>query len=255
MKPVQRAVALLLFLLLLLLPCAVFADGEKDAAAPSEEGSRMSQTQGQEAESGASLQNAAAEAGLRQQIEETYAAAKKRSRRKSFKGYCGAYVANQLVVLGLNTSYLSANGNNTFEIYQNMENTTGGFHVTAYSAREYTLQEALEAIMRREPVATNILVGFQKGTSKAGKKYGHVLFIHGVRNGKVFYSDSCARTVDGVKYKEGEPIECSLASFVGLYANYKLDGVVHFSKTKKVLQTSSTEETACTSSEKLVIFG
>ena len=251
MRPMQRALALLLFLLMLLPPCAAFADGDKEVAAPSGEGTRVSQ---QEAEGSVSHLNAADE-GLRQQIQDTYAAARKRSRRKSFKGYCGAYVANQLVVLGINTTYLSANGNNTFEIYQHLESTTGGYGVTAYSAKDYTLAEALGTIMRREPAAANILVGFQKGTSKAGKQYGHVLFIHGIQNGMIYYSDNCARTVDDVKYKEGEPIVCSLTSFVSLYANYKLDGVIHFKREEKVSQISNTGETASVSPDKLAICG
>lgn len=252
MNRIRKAEAFLLFLLLLLLPCAAFAEGENDDAPASQEDGLIVPTKDQETEGKPVRVNAAAEEGLRQQILDTYAAAKKRARRKSFKGYCGAYVANQLVVLGINTSYLSANGNNTFELYRDLKTTSGGYSISAYRAKDYTLEEALRTIMGKEPAATNILVGFQKGTSSAGKKYGHVLFIHGIRNGKIFYSDSCARTVDDVKYKEGEPIVCSLESFVDLYAKYKLDGVIHFSQPKKVHQTPIIDVTVSTSSEKLV---
>lgn len=251
----KRALALFLFLLLLLPPCAAFADGEKDDAPPAQEDALTSRAADQEAEGKSARVNVAAEEGLRQQIQATYTAAKKRARRKSFKGYCGAYVANQLMALGINTSYLSANGNNTFELYRDLEITSGGYYISAYRAREYTLEEALQAILRKEPAATNILVGFQKGVSSAAKKYGHVLFIHGIRNGKVFYSDSCSRTVDDVKYKEGEPIVCSLESFVNLYAKYKLDGVIHFRQAKKPPQEPLIEATASTSSENLVSEG
>ena len=86
-----------------------------------------------------------------------------------------------------------------------------------------------------------------------------MLFIHGIRNGKIYYSDSSARTIDEVKYKEGEPIVCSLSSFVEQYAKYKLDGVVHFQKEtgKKAADTqlSNTEETAEISSENLSAQG
>ena len=127
--------------------------------------------------------------------------------------------------------------------------------MTAYWARDYTLEEALRAIMGRNVAVRNILVGFQKGTSSAGKKYGHVLFIHGIRNGKVFYSDSCARIVDDVKYREGEPIVCSLESFLDQYAGYRLDGVVHFRQEKKLPQLPILEAAASTSEEKLVSEG
>ena len=251
MGSMKRTTAFLLLLLVFLSPCAAWADGDKENSNPSGDDSLISQ----EAEERSPKPFTTLEEGLRQQIRDTYAAAKQRSRRKSFKGYCGAYVANQLVVLGINTTCLSANGNNTYDIYKNMEVTSGGFLVSAYSAKEYTLAEALSAIIRREPAATNILVGFQKGTSKAGKKYGHVLFIHGIRNGKIFYSDSCARTVDDVQYKEGEPIACSLATFLEQYAGYTLDGVIHFRQPKEVAQEPSVEETISTSSENLVSAG
>ena len=251
----KRAVALLLLLLLLLPPCAALAEGEKDDAPPAQADTLLVGAPEQEAENSSLRVNAAAEESLRRQIEDTYAAAKKRARRKSFKGYCGAYVANQLVVLGINTSYLSANGNNTFELYRDLEITSGGYRVTAYGARDYTLEEALRAIMGRNTAVRNILVGFQKGTSSAGKKYGHVLFIHGIRNGKVFYSDSCARIVDDVKYREGEPIVCSLESFLDQYAGYKLDGVVHFRQEKKLPQLPILEAATSTSEEKLVSEG
>ena len=259
MKRMQRAVALLLFLLVLLPVGWTWAEGDMDDTVPSEEVDRDTATVDQEAAKATAPVKGTYDEGLYRQIQDTYKAARKRSRRRSFKGYCGAYVANQLVVLGINKSYLSANGKNTYDIYRKLECTTGGYHVTTYSAKKYSLQEALSTIIGKDPSATNILVGFQKGVSRSGRKYGHVLFIHGVRNGKIYYSDSSARTIDEVKYKEGEPIVCSLSTFVEQYAKYKLDGVVHFQKEtgKKAVDTqlSSIEETAEISSENLSAQG
>lgn len=233
MKRLPRAVALLLTLLFLLPFGQTLADTDQLDAPLSEETGKAAATQGSVAEEAAAQPRSAYDEGLYKQIQNTYKAAIKRSRRRSFKGYCGAYVANQLVVLGINRSYLSANGKNTYDIYRKRDSTTGGYRITAYGAKRYTLMEALSAIISRDPSANNILVGFQKGVSKSGKRYGHVLLIHGVRNGKIYFSDSSARTVDGVTYQEGEPIVCSLAAFVNQYAKYKLDGVVHFQKMKQ----------------------
>ena len=259
MKRIQRAVALLLFLLALLPVGWTWAEGDISGTAASEEVNRDAEAVGQEMAKTPALVRGSYDEGLYRQIQDTYKAARKRSRRRSFKGYCGAYVANQLVVLGINKSYLSANGKNTYDIYRRLEHTTGGYHVTTYSAKKYSLQEALPTIIGKDPTATNILVGFQKGVSKSGRKYGHVLFIHGIRNGKIYYSDSSARTIDEVKYKEGEPIVCPLSSFVEQYAKYKLDGVVHFQKEtgKRAVdaQLSSTGETAEISSENLSAQG
>ena len=241
MRTLQKATALLLFALLLL-PTGTRAE-EAQADIPAAE---------QVAEGAVSTETTVVKANandpLCRQIQDTYKAARKRARRRSFKGYCGAYVANQLVVLGINASYLSANGKNTYDIYRNMDCTSGGYRVSAYGAKKYSLSEALRTILQDDPTPTNILVGFQKGTSKAGKKYGHVLLIHGIRDGRVYFSDSCARTVEDVKYKEGEPIVCSLSVFVDLYAKYKLDGVVHFVKADA--QSPSIAETASSSSER-----
>ena len=165
---------------------------------------------------------------LKEQIRSVYKKAKNASRVKSFKGKCGKYVNRQLVILGINTKYIGSNGNRAFDIYKNKKETTGGYRITTYPAKQYTLRAALEAIEREDPHARNILVGFQKGTSKAGKRYGHVLFIHGIENGCVYFSDSFAQTVNGKRYSEGEPIVCSVAAFAKLYKKYKLDGVIHF---------------------------
>ncbi len=168
------------------------------------------------------------EEALIEQIRDTYKKAKKAAHRKSFRGYCGKCVNRQLVVLGINTKYIGCNGNRAFDVYRAMTETTGGYTVVAYPAKEYTLKEALEAIIRDDPYARNILVGFERGTSKAGRKYGHVLFIHGVEDGMLYFAESSPRTVDGKRYKEGEPIVCSIDTFVKLYRKYKLDGVIHF---------------------------
>lgn len=163
------------------------------------------------------------------QIQSTYAAAKKRAHRKSFKGKCGSYVNHQLVILGINKKFIGANGNREYDIYCKKQESSGGYTIRAYGAKRYTLKEALEAIESADPNARNILVGFEKGTSKAGKKYGHTLFIHGIENGMVYFSDSYAQKVDGVRYKEGAPIVCSIDTFVHQYRKYKLDGVIWFS--------------------------
>ena len=225
MKFLQRTVAFLLFALLLLPPGRVFSEGEQAETVVDQ----VAEGTLQETE-GTVVQSSVSNDPLCRQIRDTYAAARKQAHRKSFKGYCGAYVARQLVVLGINTSYLSASGKNTYDIYRDMDYTTGGYDVTAYSGKEYSLREAMETILGKDPAACNILVGFQKGVSKSGKKYGHVLFIHGVLNGKVYFSDSSPRTVGDTEYGEGEPIVCSLGAFLDLYALYKLDGVVHFEK-------------------------
>ena len=165
---------------------------------------------------------------LMQQIKATYKSAKKRAKVKSFKGKCGKYVNQQLVILGINQKYIGCNGNREYDVYSKKAQSSGGYTIRAYSAKKYSLKSALEAIEREDASARNILIGFQKGTSKAGKKYGHTLFIHGIEDGCVYFSDSFSQTVNGVRYAEGEPIVCSIEQFCKLYKKYRLDGVIWF---------------------------
>lgn len=260
MQRMKRLLALLLLLFLFISPCYAMAD-QNEVGAPAVTGSMDDGApEDQAAEAVAETVRIGRDIDLCQQIRDTYQAAKKLGRRSSYKGYCGAYVANQLLVLGINTSRLSANGNRTYDIYRNMSCTTGGYDVIAYGAREYSLSEALTAIMGRDPDACNILVGFEKGISKASKKYGHVLLIHGVRGGKIYFSDSCDRTIEGMRYREGEPIVCSLDAFLEQYGRYKLDGVVQFQKKEGLssplsVQLSMAEESNVISSENLATLG
>jgi|GEM_PF-2560304 len=240
----KRLAAFLLFLLFLTPSAIAAGEAEGEDLSPMDRVAEQTSTDRE-----AAPRSAGHDDGLCRQIETIYAAAKKRARRSSFKGYCGAYVANQLVLLGINKTYVGANGKNAYDAYCKLDYTTGGYRVRAYGGKKYSLQEALAAIQADDSAPRNILVGFQKGISKSGKKYGHVLFIHGIQNGLIYYSDSSTRIVNEVEYKEGEPIVCSLAAFTALYDGYKLDGVIHFLPPEKELQPSSTAETSASSSE------
>lgn len=49
--------------------------------------------------------------GARERVETAYQEALQLTGRKSFRGYCGSYVNHLLMVYGINTSYISGNGN------------------------------------------------------------------------------------------------------------------------------------------------
>ena len=169
-----------------------------------------------------------ADAALREQIRTTYQTAKKKAKIKSFKGKCGRYVNQQLVILKINKKYIGCNGNREFDMYRKKKKSSGGYTIHAFGAKTYSLQDALEVIENMDPHARNILIGFEKGTSKSGRKYGHTLLIHGIENGSVYFSDSFAQTVDETRYQEGEPIVCTIERFAELYQKYRLDGVIWF---------------------------
>lgn len=164
-----------------------------------------------------------------ERIREMYQAALDRSGRESFRGYCGAYINQLMMVYGINSEYVKGNGNQIFDNYMDLETTTGGYTVTAYSCKEYTLEEALEEISYVDEIAHNIVIGFTYSpNSEAGKKYGHCIYIDTLMNGMVYYSESY-RIHNGEEYiQSGEPIVRTLEEFVTFYQHYKLDGVLYF---------------------------
>lgn len=161
-------------------------------------------------------------------IVEMYEAALARSRKKSFKGYCGAYINNLMMVYGINTQYVKGNGNQIFDNYKKMEVTTGGYVVHAYNRKEYTLEEALQDIASQEEIVHNIVVGFSKSPTKAGKKYGHCVYIDTIMNGMVYYSECYTVKFGEETIESGTPLVRTLEEFLDYYKNYKLDGVLYF---------------------------
>lgn len=165
---------------------------------------------------------------LKTQIEETYALSQKNAGRSSFSGYCGAYVSHQLQALGITRQRVRFNGNKAYDAYKDLSVTTGGYLIEAYGRKSYTLEEALLAILDKEENPANILVGFEKSGTTLGKKYGHAVFIHGIIGDTVYFSECSAKTVEGVRCKEGTPITCPVAVFCLLYKKCTFDGAIHF---------------------------
>ena len=160
---------------------------------------------------------------IRSQITRTYQQAKSIAGRSSFSGYCASYVQCQLAALGITSGRLSGyNGNNSYEKFCNMSKTSGGYYVKAYSGRN-----AVSNIANANGGnATNILVGFQTSPTEAGKKYGHVLFIHAIIDYTVYYSESFSS--GGIS--EGSVRTKSVSAFNSAYSNYSWDGAIHFTR-------------------------
>ena len=178
------------------------------------------------------------------QITDTYSKCLTKAGRSSFNGYCATYVNWQLVVLGINKSYVSGNGNKEFDNYKNKTTTTGGYSVKAYPASSYTVSSALNAITENGTKnAYNILLGFESTNTTDGKKYGHTCFIHAIVNGKVDASESFTVKIGGSSYTEGKPIVASISDYAKYYGGsaYTLDGIIVFGQpftTKAYLNNS-----------------
>lgn len=168
---------------------------------------------------------------ITQQIKTVYKNALKYFRRSSFDGYCGAYVSVQVYLMGITGQLIGGDGNQQFDTYKNMAYTDTGYRVKTYPASAYTLKDALNTITQNGTRdAYNILVGFQRTRSTAGKKYGHATVVHAILDGKAYFSESYSVSIKGKYYKEGSPIVLSIDDFCNYYASTttQLDGVVHF---------------------------
>lgn len=164
-----------------------------------------------------------------ERIVEMHEAAKAYAKRDSFRGYCGAYINSLMMVYGINTEYVKGNGNQIFDNYKKVEVTTGGYTVTAYDCREYTLEEALRELAAQDEIVHDIVIGFTSSPkSEAGKKYGHCVYIDTLMNGMVYYSECYAVKFGEEKIEAGTPLVWTLEEFLDYYKFHKLDGVLHF---------------------------
>lgn len=166
------------------------------------------------------------ETALRQMITKTYKRLRATNGYDSYSGYCGKMAAYTLYYLGVDKKVHVHNGKDEYDAYKDLEKTTGGYMVETYPAAEYTLEEALNAISEGGTRDVyNILVGFQRTNTAAGKKYGHAVVIYGILNGNVYFTESFQHL--GVA--EGKPIVCTIKEFAKSYGNWTtFEGVIHF---------------------------
>lgn len=148
----------------------------------------------------------------------------------SLHGYCGSMVNWHLYLLGITATVVGNDGNTEYDCYSKQEYTTGGYRVRPYSATEYTLEESLNAITYNGTRDVyNIVVGFERTNTVAGRIYGHTCMIHAIIDGVVYFSESYATMFNGKYYAEGAPITCSISEFAAYYAPWTVfEGVLYF---------------------------
>lgn len=168
---------------------------------------------------------------IEKQIKRTYSKALSMFKRSSFDGYCGTLTGYQLYILGVTAQPDLRNGKDGYDTYCNQKVSSGGYGIRAYGARNWTLREALDDITNHGTRdAYNILVGFQATPSARGGRYGHSCVIHAIIDGQVYFMESSAVKLNGVRYPEGTPISCSIEDFCTYCkkTTTKFDGVIHF---------------------------
>ncbi len=126
---------------------------------------------------------------------------------------CAAMAKSKALVNGFNADWYG-NGN---QVYGNI---TAGEH-SNFTATKYPGNNCLKDMINAEgqPI-TDIVISFPKSPTY-GNKYGHVIYIDQIVDGKVYYSDNWGNTVNGVvavsiddflakynRYGNGSPIGC-----------------------------------------------
>ena len=84
-----------------------------------------------------------------QEIRRIYEKCLELSGKESFDGLCGMMTSLQLWQMGINSEHYGTNdGKMQYDMYAGMRVTSGGYHITAYPAADYTLLQALNEITR-----------------------------------------------------------------------------------------------------------
>lgn len=152
-------------------------------------------------------------------------------RMTNFTGLCSHYVHLQLMILGVNTSYIGVNGKDAYDRYKNLSYSTGGMKIHAYPATSKSISGALRAIASVCGTATNIMLGFQSTMTASGKKYGHAMLIHALIDGYVYYTDNFAERIGNTYYEQGDPIKCTISEFEAFYGRptvFTYEGMIWF---------------------------
>lgn len=164
-------------------------------------------------------------------IEETYDDALRLAGRRSFGGKCSTMVNCSALALGIleHRPRLDGHGRDSYDLYSGMGRTDGGYDTVWYSGEDYDLEGALNAVCEDGTRDVyNLVVGFHGGRTATSSGYGHALFIHGIVDGVVYFSESYNLYLAGQYYTEGEPIVCTVAEFAEYYNKWAyFEGVVH----------------------------
>ena len=162
---------------------------------------------------------------IKSQIASTYKKAKSIAGRSNFAHQCSLYVYSQLRALKI--YQVPDNYWNGSRWYSNLRaNATTS---TGYVQKKYSGRNCLTKIVNANNGKNvyNIVVTFPR-SYRSSSTVGHVLFIHAIIDGKVYYSDN-------YRYNgkpEGSVIVKSISEFTNYFAsNYSgITGAVHFVK-------------------------
>jgi len=163
---------------------------------------------------------------IMKQIGVMYQTILERNELESMKGLCGMMVSWELYLLEINDHVVGGNGNQFYDMYADVKQSSGGFPVQAYPAADYSLEEALYTITKggTEDVY-NILVGFEWTNTDDGKQWGHVCMIHAIIDGYVYFMEG----FDIYGFEEGQAAIMEITSFANYWEDWtRYEGTIYF---------------------------
>lgn len=173
--------------------------------------------------------SAATEEELFRKISSDYHSALAATGKESLGGYCGLMTSWQLYFMGINKYLITADGKRQFDTYCDMDYTTGGYKVRAYSAKDYTMLEALQEISEYGTRDVyNLIVGFEWTNTEAGDEYGHAVVVYGIVDGMVYFTEGFQTSFGS---GDGQATKLSIADFVRYYHDWTtFEGVIYFGR-------------------------
>lgn len=146
---------------------------------------------------------------------------------ETFQGYCGKLAGYQLYHLGVTRYAEIRNGKDHYDYHASRGISSGGYYINAYSAEDYTLEEALNALTDNgNRNVYNILLGFEWTNTEAGGTYGHAAVITGIENGIVYMVEGYYTSLGG---EAGNLIRCTISQLAAFFDSWTIfEGLIHF---------------------------
>lgn len=164
---------------------------------------------------------------IRDQIESVYWKTLSSSGKNSLHGYCGVMAGWELYHLGVTETAVTHNGNEMYDLLSVSNKISEGYSAELYPASKYTIEEALNTITSfgtRD--AYNIMVGFQWTSTAAGSIYGHVMVIHAVLDGEVYFTEGFTTPFNA---NPSQAMVCTIPEFAAYYNSWaSFEGMIHF---------------------------
>ena len=143
------------------------------------------------------------------------------------EGWCGAMAGWELYFLGVADSAITQNGNEMYDIFADGKNVAEGIRPAYYPDTEYSLGEALNTITAcGTKDAYNLMVCFHRTNTYEGRKYGHVMVIHAILDGVVYFTEGF---VTPYGKDPAKAMICTIEEFTAYYNSWAdFEGIVHF---------------------------